>query len=251
MADMPNCPDIEPLVTPYVDGVAPPADRSVVAAHLEGCPWCRDRVDAERAARHVLQSRAASLVGRAPLDLHARCAAALRAPAPQKSRRWTTARLSMAAALFLAVAGVVGYGVFGRTATALAAQLTLDHLKCFSFFEASSGPADPVELEAKLQRVYGWRLAIPPTSPDGHLQLVGARRCITADGRIAHILYRHDGRPLSLFLLTAAERPSGHVEVFGYETRIWSRAGTTFVLVAGEPDADVDRAAAYLRGVRQ
>jgi hypothetical protein len=72
----------------------------------------------------------------------------------------------------------------------------------------------------------------------------------SSDGRIAHILYTGDGRP-SLFLLTATERPSGHVEVFGYETRIWSRAGTTFVLVAGESDADVDRAAAYLRGVRQ
>jgi hypothetical protein len=190
-------------------------------------------------------------VDRAPLDLHARCAAALRPPAARVSPARTIARLSLAATLILAVAGVAGYGLFGHTSTLLAAQLTLDHLKCFSFYEASSGPADRAELEARLRQAYGWRLTVPPPSPDGRLQLVGARRCITADGRIAHILYRHDGRPLSLFLLPSTERPADHVEVFGYEARIWSRAGTTYVLVAGEPDADVDQAAAYLQGVKE
>jgi anti-sigma factor RsiW len=171
-------------------------------------------------------------------------------PPVARVSRGRAARLSLAAALLLAVAGVAGYGFFGRSSTVLAAQLTLDHLKCFSFYEASSGPADPVALEARLRQAYGWRLTVPPPSPDGRLKLVGARRCITADGRIAHILYRDGGRPLSLFVLPSTERPADHVEIFGYEARIWSRAGTTYVLVAREPGADVERAAAYLQGVK-
>ena len=231
-------PDIEPLVTPYVDDGRTAADRSIVAAHLEGCRpvprpgRCRARGPPCAAGPH-----AASLVGRAPLDLRARCAAALRAPAAAGlAAGGRTARLSMAAAV---VPGRRRRRRVRRRSAALAdaprRQLTLDHLKCFAFFEASSGPADPVELEAKLQRAYGWRRRACRRRPrTASLQLVGARRCLTADGRIAHVLYRHDGRPLSLFVLPATERPSGHVEVFGYETRIWSHAGTTFVLVGGE-----------------
>lgn len=249
MNGMANCRDIEPLVTPYVDGDAPPADQSAVAAHLQTCAACRTRVQAERAARQALKSRAATLVGRAPLDLHARCAAALRPPVVHTSPARTAARLSVAAVLILAVVGIAGYGLWGRTSEVLAAQLTLDHLKCFSLYEASAGPGDPTRLEARLQQAYGWHLTVPPTSPDGRLQLVGARRCFTADGRIAHILYRHNGRPLSLFMLPSTERPAGRVGLFGYEARIWSRGGTTYVLVAAEPDVEVDRAAAYLQGM--
>jgi len=245
---MTTCRDIEPLITAYVDGEGPLPDRTAVTAHLEACAACRDRVAAEDAARQMLRVRAASLLERAPLDLRARCAAGLCPPVARTSPRWWIARLSMAAVLVLALIGVAAYGLFGRTSTVLAAQLALDHLKCFSFYEGSSGPSDPAVLEARLQEQYGWRVSVPPTSPDGRLQLVGARRCIIGHGRIAHILYRHDGRPLSLFVLPSTERPAGHVEALGYEVRVWSRGGNTYALVASEPDAEVDRAAAYLKG---
>ncbi len=247
MNGMANCHDIDPLVTPFIDGEAAPADRASVAAHLETCAGCRERVQAEEAARGVLRSRAAALVGKAPDGLRARCAAAT-GPAAFRPATWrTAASLSLAAVLVLALSGVVAYGLFGRTSAVLAAQLTLDHLKCFSFSEASAGPGDPALLEGRLLQAYGWRLTIPPASSDGRLKLVGARRCVTADGGIAHILYRYDGHPISLFVLPSTERPAGRVELFGYRARIWSRGGATYVIIAGQPGPDEERAASYLQ----
>ncbi len=247
MNGMANCRDIDPLVTPFVDGEAAPDDEAAVAAHLEACAGCRDRVRAEQAARRAVRSRAATLVERAPEALRSRCAAASHAAVARPSPWRMRTGLSLAAVLVLAVAAVAAYGLVGRTSTVLAAQLTLDHLKCFSFFEASAGPGDPARLEARLHQAYGWRLSIPPDSADGRLKLVGARRCITADGGIAHILYRYEGHPISLFVLPSTERPAGRVALFGYRARVWSRGGATYVMIAGQPAPDEERVAAYLQ----
>src|SRR5947207_3686471 len=72
---MHNCQSLDPLVTPFVDGELPAADRLAVEAHLRACPPCHSRVAAERAVHDLLHRRKASLCkAEAPDALHARCA---------------------------------------------------------------------------------------------------------------------------------------------------------------------------------
>jgi hypothetical protein len=91
--------------------------------------------------------------------------------------------------------------------------------------------------KARLANRYGLYTDVPPGTPDGRLQLVGARRCLTGVGRNAHIVYRYGGRLVSLFLLPQGGRGDGTLRVLGERAYVWSRHNGTYVLVAG---ADVD-----------
>jgi hypothetical protein len=53
------CDDLDPFITPYVDGEVNEEERSAVAEHLARCSVCRVRVEAEATARHVLRAHAA------------------------------------------------------------------------------------------------------------------------------------------------------------------------------------------------
>jgi anti-sigma factor RsiW len=248
MKPMVPCHDVDTLMTPYLDGEAADGDRVAVEAHLGACPGCRDRANAEGAARRVLRERAPSVVGRAPLGLRTRMAAATRRP-PVVG--WSMSRLvaaPIAAALVLAMTGIALYGLASRSSVLLAAQLTLDHLKCFGLFEGQSGPPDVNVLETRFRNDYGWHMTVPAGSAADGITLTGARRCFYHDGRIAHVMYRQNGSPVSLFMLPGTAKLSETVTVLGHESRIWSRDNTTYVLVARAPEVQMDRIEAHLRG---
>lgn len=246
---MDHCRGIDPLVTPYIDGEASAADQAAVAEHLAACPPCRQRAAAEAAVRQVLRTRVEALRCQTPATLRGRCASLgggrsmmAKAPSTLRSRALP---FSMAAALTLALGGIFVYGLTARSSTALAAQLALDHIKCFALF-GGTRPVDSGAMEISLQKRYGWPLHIPEGSgPDG-LQLVGARRCLYGEGALAHLMYRLQGRPISLFMLPGAVRPSEMVGALGHQAVIWSGAGRTFVLVGSEPRVELERIAAYL-----
>lgn len=244
---MATCHDIELLVASYVDDEATAAERTRVRAHLETCPTCRRLVEAGAAARAAVRAHKTALVSRAPASLRARCAETLRLPAVRPVQMPRLARLAMAAAALLAVVGVSGYVLLTRSATAFAAELTLDHVKCFSLYEAAAGPPDPVQMATQLREQYGVDLAIPPSSVEAGIELIAVRRCLIADGHLAHLLYRHQGRALSLFVLPSVERSAGRTALFGFRTRVWVAGGMTFAVVAKEPEEELDRAAAYFQ----
>jgi hypothetical protein len=119
----------------------------------------------------------------------------------------------------------------------LAAQLTADHSKCFKLFVAGNPPVmDAHEVEEMLVREYGWRIHVPP-SVDG-LQLIGARRCLYADGLIPHVLYRVNGQDMSLFVLNGVTRKPSDLVTFGHRSQIWTKNNTTFVLVSPPDEND-------------
>ncbi len=248
---MSNCRELEPLVTAYLDGESTPVDRARVAQHLEHCPPCREHARAESAAREVLRERARHLVSAcAPAALHARCAAARQSngSGAPTSRTWSSrlAPFAVAASLVLAVALAVVF-VSGRSATVMAAQLTLDHLKCFQLAGGGSANADPSLLEASLSERYGWQMKLPASSAEHDLTLVTARRCLYGEGSVAHALYRHHGAPVSLYLVPDRTTASRVLEVMGHETVLWSKNGRSYVLVARRPRAELEALAAYVR----
>ena len=139
----------------------------------------------------------------------------------------------MAAALVLIVGGVLLYTLTGLSPTVLAAQLTLDHVKCFAVHDADV-PVDVAVGEAQYARDYGAEIHLPRTAIAG-LQLVNMRRCFCGEGAAAHAMYRLNGRPVSLYVIPDASRERAWAEVFGHDAVIWSNANTTYVLVGREP----------------
>jgi len=153
--------------------------------------------------------------------------------------------LAAAAVVVLAVAATL-YATRG-TAASLATQLTLDHLKCFTLMGEPAGRVDPVALSASLEATYGFTVRVPDSTDEYGLSLLGARRCLTADGRVAHILYRHDGHDLSLFVIPGHERQARAVSVIAHQAIFWSKDGTSYAVVGREPEAQLRRATYYLQ----
>ena len=249
---MARCSDIDPLTTAYVDGEVPAADTLRVRGHIEDCPTCYRHVAAEQAARAVLRSRADTLVERAPERLRGSCAAAGRTGAtgrrlPLLSRAsWP---MALAATLVLAVTAAIGYSVVAHPAHAVAAQLTLDHLKCFSLFEEPAG-LKAAEVQAELKARFGFDVTLPDGTGDDGLTLVGGRRCLYLDGAVAHMLYRRGQVAVSLFVLPpGAKLSQTEVDVLGHTSVAFERAGRTWVVLARDARADIKKVAAVFAGV--
>jgi anti-sigma factor RsiW len=254
---MPNCYTIDPLVTPFIDGELPDLDRRTVEAHLRVCPACHSRVVAEREARELVRARVPALSRiEAPDALHAKCweLARFTPKAADEAARAMTPRIgvptrfapyALAASLVLVVGGAFVYQATDQSARVLAAELTADHVKCFAMNRALGTREGPAAGESSMASGFDWRM---------HLADPARRRwswwvapVSYGEGKIAHIMYRHDGRPVSLFMLPKSARTEELVEVLGHEAAIWCVGNRTFVLVAREPRRDVERMASFVQ----
>jgi anti-sigma factor RsiW len=258
---MPNCRAIDPLITPYVDRELPDADRQRVDEHLRVCAPCHSRVAAEQAVRDLVHARQLGLCHAAPPLLRAKCskiaAEAKVHAAPDTVAPGTLARrsswasrlapMAMAASLVTVVGGAFLYQATHRSARLMAAQLAADHIKCFAINSALGTHEKASAVESTMLSSFDWRVHLPAEPSRAGLELVGARPCLYGEGKIAHIMYRHDGRPVSLFMLPHTERKEGLVEVLGHEAAIWCANNRTFVLVSREPKADVQRLASFVQ----
>lgn len=245
---MTTCQDLEPLFTPYVDGEATADQRAAIEAHLAACPSCRACADAEARARELLKSCRDQLVTPAPARLHQKCAeiaqppaaAATSAPATPVApafwrRRWV---LSLAATAALVVAGVFVYGTFITPSTALAAQLAHDHIRCTGIV-GNRPPSDLKAQEASWTQRLGWSVDVPTFAGDD-LQFVQLRRCLhDKNVTMAHILYRRQGRLLSLFVMPEPEPDHDELTIEGQRTVIWKQGGRTYAVVGANSSAEL------------
>ena len=239
------CRDISPLATRVADDEATAAERGRVDAHVGACEPCRRGLHAEREARRLVRTHAGALVGHAPLGLRASCAAMrvqaappARRPLPLLSRvGWP---MALAATLVLAVAGSAFYGLVVNPSQAVAAQLTLDHLKCFTLFEEPAGLSTD-EVQARLKASLGLDVILPAGQAAGGLTLVGGRRCLYLDGQVAHLLYRKGATQVSLFVLPAGAKLSQtDLDVLGHSAVAFTKGGRTWVALARAPHAEME-----------
>jgi anti-sigma factor RsiW len=267
---MPSCKTIDPLVTPFVDGELPDAGRRLVDDHLRACPPCQSRVLAEQTVHTLIRARAAGLKPPAPEPLRARCrglaapadAHAAASPHPRSASHrppppfqlalrhpWSTriAPYALAASLMLVVGGAFVYQATNRSARVLAAELTADHVKCFAMNNAFRTNQMPAAVESSMASGFNWSMHLPENPARAGLELVGSRPCLYGEGRVAHIMYRHAGRPVSLFMLPKTSRATELVRVLGHEAAIWCVGNRTFVLVAQEPRPEVERMASFVQ----
>ena len=250
----PDCQKVDQLVTPYVDGQLDDRERAAVAEHLTVCPPCDWRVRKERAVRDLVGVHRVTLSAEsAPGALRARCAESMRRaadldrPAPVTPAGWRgrLAPLALAASLVLIVGAAFLYQLTQASSRIMAAELTADHVKCFTV--PGAGHPDSGAVESSLWSGFGWRVHLPARVTQANLELVDARPCFYAEGRVAHVMFRHNGQPVSLFMLPNTERAQEVVKVLGHEAAIWCDNRRTFVLIAREPKADVERLASMVQ----
>lgn len=245
---MSDCQKLEPLLTPYADGEVPAPEAGGIEAHLGKCPPCRWRVERERAVRGLLQGRRQTLAGGTVSPaLRARCLALAAGTAhPAAASRlsgWPrrVVPLALAASLTLLVGGTFLYQATTRSSRVLAAELAADHIKCFAANRVLNLNTETSSAaQSYLASSFGWQTILPQIAG---LNLEAARPCLYGEGRLAHVMYRYGGRPVSLFMLPGTTRRDEMVEVMGHEAAIWSEDGRTFVLIARESHEELERLA--------
>ena len=247
-----NCDELDARLAPFVDREDGPSERRAVEKHLDACPPCRKHAADETTARDLLQTHRETLRPSAPESLRARCAALQPAASPESAfasrrsaliRRW--APLSVAATLVLAVAGVFVLGL-NNPVEALAATLTLDHVKCFKVGDVSA-TADPVVAARNWEQEQGWQIVVPRTLPAEQLTLVDVRRCYSSDGKAAHLLYTWRGAPLSLYVLPEDAGHDGTVKKMGRDAVIWCANRRTYAVIAEDDSPDLTRVVDYMK----
>jgi anti-sigma factor RsiW len=256
---MADCRDLEPMLAPYVDGDADQKARAAVDAHLKQCPPCRDRVTGEQVARGVLVARRDGLKACASDLLKQRCAAHARTTAkaagagvtaPASRPRWLP--LSIAAAILIGIGSAFFLLGLNQNVEVLAAQLALDHVKCFQFPpEPSTTRPDPELLAKDWFSSRGWPVKIPASDASNDLELLAVRRCGSTEGITAHMMYRWRGTPLSVYVLNNASTRTGGVEQLvekiGQEAVVWSHDGRTYAVVARAKPSELEPVVKYVK----
>ena len=138
-----------------------------------------------------------------------------------------------------------------RSEIVLAAELTADHMKCLAMNRVLGTHQDPTAVESSMISGFGWNVHLPEAPEREGMELVGSRPCLYGDGKIAHIMYRHEGNTVSLFMLPKTSRAQQLVRVLGHEAAIWCVGNRTFVLLAREPRREVERMASYVKASLQ
>jgi len=231
---MSDCRLVTEQLTSYVDEQLDANHRNEVDRHLEGCVSCRGAVARERGGQTVLREHAPRLREEPlPPGLRSRCESLVeeqRRAASLPGWRRTLVPTVLSVILLVFTASAIFSLATRQSDAVLAAQLTADHSKCFKLFVAGNPPVmDAHEVEEMLAREYGWKIHVPPSA--GGLQLIGARRCLYADGLIPHVMYRANGQDLSLFVLNGVTRQASDLVTFGHRSQVWTKNNTTFVLV--------------------
>src|SRR5262249_11724868 len=139
------------------------------------------------------------------------------------------------------------YQLTEQSSRVMAAELTADHWKCFAMNRLLGTQQPPASVERAMESGFGWDVHLPDAAARAGLELVGARPCMYGEGKVAHTMYRHEGRPVSLFMLPNAVRRREIVHVLGHEAAIWCVGNRTFVLVANEPAPEVERIASFVQ----
>jgi anti-sigma factor RsiW len=249
-----DCTKLDALVTPYVDDELAVEEREALDRHVRNCAPCRARVGVERAVRDLIRKQSpaltrenatAALRGRCASHFHQELRSTIAPHAVSRTRTWRS--LALAASLGLVVGGALLYGVTTKSERVMAAELAADHIKCFALNTLVSTDNNRTAIEQSLAARFGWRVELPPDSERLGLELIGERPCLYGEGRVAHLMYRHNGKPVSLFMLPNTVRSSELIGVLGHEAAVWSSGPRTFVLIAREPPEEVTRMASLAR----
>lgn len=260
---MSDCQRTIERLTAYVDRLLEPDEISEIDRHLNACPPCRQVAAREHGGHIILRHQSMHLRSTSPPPgLRSRCEALARQHASMRAAtkrpfrfllsdwRSTLVPTALGAVFLVFTASALLSVATRRSDVLLAAQLTADHSKCFLMTDADVS-ADSHDVERMLADRYGWRIHVPPSSPADGVQLVGARRCLYADGLIPHVMYRVNGHDLSLYVLNGVTRKASDLVTLGHRSHIWTRNAKTYVLVSSPAVEGLPAATRYMMNEAQ
>jgi anti-sigma factor RsiW len=173
-----------------------------------------------------------------------------------RAGRSRVAPLAVAASLVLLVGTAFLYQLTASSNSVMAAELAADHVKCFALNSGIQTHQAAAAAESALLSGFGWRTHLPSLAPADDLELVGARPCLYGEGKVAHIMYRHHGEPVSLYMVPHVSRGPEYtgngtqcevVNVLGHRAAMWCDGQRTFVLVGRQPQEEVERMASLVQ----
>jgi anti-sigma factor RsiW len=245
-----TCFEIAPLLAALAEDHESVVPDPHVARHLAECGACQRSLRLQREMHGLLRARAGSLQERAPESLRARLTSQVVAARPAAARRWAPLRMPVAATMLLAFLGVATYGVTSASSTVLAAQLTLDHLKCMRLV-SPGGVVNPVQAVKEWAQRYDWTPRVPAPPAARKASLVGVRRCLYGHGHLAHLLYEVDGHTVSVFVMPRSEYPVGATparhDFLGQHAEMWASGEQSFAVVGDVPSETLASMAAEFR----
>jgi hypothetical protein len=151
----------------------------------------------------------------------------------------------MAATVLLAVGAVFLFGQNKQLEAAFAAQLAIDHDRCFSQVEEIAAGFDQERAQVVLADELGINAMVPAESVD--FDLLDVRQCLYDEGAMAHVLCEWRGQPVSLFVVPGRSDREQILEIVGHDAVIWSEGDNAYVLVAEPGPVEIGQVAEYVR----
>ena len=73
------------------------------------------------------------------------------------------------------------------------------------------------------------------------------RRCLYADGEMAHVLCQWRGAPVSLYVVPDRSDAEQILEIIDHDAVTWSRDSSAYVLIAERGTVEIAQVAQYVR----
>jgi hypothetical protein len=166
---------------------------------------------------------------------------------------WRGRLSAFAAAVVVALVVVGGLELVSPQSNVLyAAQLAIDHVRCFVAEMRTTEPVEPAQVEREYADRYGWNVRVPASNEEIGLRLIAARRCPFWLGQHAHLLYRAGDHEVSLYVDRDSTRANDQLHVFGHTENIWQHGANSYAVIArGLADAELTRITSYLQAATQ
>lgn len=245
-----TCPELDPLIYPYLDGELDEAERGHLEDHAAVCPACRARLSREAAFQGALR-RSAQLRTRAPAPEALR--AMLRAGIRRENRR--VQMLSWARWGGLAIAAATAGAIYLDLRPGHREQLLEDATARYQRrlpFEVTT--ASRADVERWVGDQMSTRVALPHVAG---ATIAGARLSNLREHDAAYVVYqlapsqqRGPERRLGLFVIEDPEQELRSVgtwpqvgvrSVRGFSIASWRSGGLVYELVSDMDEADLRR----------
>jgi mycothiol system anti-sigma-R factor len=232
-----ECREVQGFLHAYLDGEFDEEERVAIVAHLQTCRRCSELVSFERALREKVR-RSLSEDTPVPDTLRSRVHKAL-SQVEEPGESWTVRGLRWlipaAAAAMLLVGAVISKRQALRPANVLAESTIEWHRRNIPLDVKASSPetvkgffSDKVPFAVR-----------PPVFKQRQVQLVGGRFVSLREHAAAYLVYRIDGRRVSVFIfdptVLPAEAQRHRVrwhQLRGYSVAVYSSGGTGYAVAS-------------------
>lgn len=190
-----KCDEVQRYLSPYLDSELDPKTSFEMDRHVEQCPICRERLEAEdHLERVIVEELRRPEAG--DEELWRKAMARARRPSTRRWG-WTAAGLVLAA-----LGALAGFWAARGASDALSQDLREDYVK----YQTGRSPLDITSPDAHVVEQFfhdKMGLAVPIRSRVGEMQLEGGRKCSLRGAPTAFLIYRCRGETISLSIFNA------------------------------------------------